>query len=51
MGMPMSVLKEDTIWDKLITMKYDIPNDTLEMFDDYKKDVDRFYDAVIEKNA
>jgi ATP synthase alpha/beta chain, C terminal domain len=51
MGMPMSVLKEDTIWDKLITMKYDIPNDTLEMFDDYKKEVDRFYDAVIEKNA
>lgn len=51
MGMPMSVLKEDPIWDKLITMKYDIPNDALEMFDDYRKQIDNFYDAVIERNA
>ena len=51
MGMPMSVLKEDPIWDKLITMKYDIPNDALEMFNDYRKQIDNFYDAVIERNA
>lgn len=51
MGMPMSILKEDPIWDKLITMKYDIPNDALEMFDDYRKQIDNFYDAVIERNA
>ena len=51
MGMPMSILKEDPIWDKLITMKYDIPNDALEMFNDYRKQIDNFYDAVIERNA
>lgn len=51
MGMPMSVLKEDTIFDKIISIKYDIPNDKLEMFDDYKKQIDEFYDAVIERNA
>jgi len=51
MGMPMSVLKEDTIFDRVIAMKYDIPNDRLEMFEQYKKDIDAFYDAVIERNA
>ena len=51
MGMPMSILKEDPIWDNLITMKYDIPNDALEMFNDYRKQIDNFYDAVIERNA
>lgn len=51
MSMPMSLLKEDPIWDKLISIKYDIPNDRLDMFDDYKKDIDRFYDSIMEKNA
>ena len=51
MGMPMSVLKEDKIFDKIISIKYDVPNNKLEMFDDYKKQVDAFYDAVIERNA
>ena len=51
MGMPMSVLKEDSIFDKIISIKYDVPNDHLEMLDDYKKQVDRFYDDVVERNA
>lgn len=51
MGMPMSVLKEDPIFDKIISMKYDIPNAQPEMFDEYKKDIDTFYEAVIERNA
>lgn len=51
MGMPMSVLKEDTIFDKVIAIKYDVPNDRLELLDDYRKQIDRFYDDVIERNA
>ena len=51
MGMPMSVLKEDTIFEKIISIKYDIPNDHLELFDDYKKAVDEFYEKVLDKNA
>ncbi|HJC48095.1 MAG TPA: V-type ATP synthase subunit A [Candidatus Lachnoclostridium pullistercoris] len=51
MGMPMSVLKEDSIFDKVIAIKYDIPNDKPEMFDDYKKMIDKFYDDVVERNA
>jgi V/A-type H+-transporting ATPase subunit A len=51
MGMPMSVLKEDTIFEKIIAIKYDIPNDKLELFDDYRKAVDEFYDNVLKRNG
>ena len=51
MGMPMSVLKEENIFDKVISIKYDVPNDKMEMFDDYMKMIDGFYDRVIERNA
>ena len=51
MGMPMSVLKEDPIFDQIIAIKYDVPNDNLAMLDDYKKKIDAFYDGVIERNA
>ena len=51
MGMPMSVLKQDSIFDKVIAIKYDVPNDHLELLDDYKKQIDKFYDDVVERNA
>ena len=51
MGMPMSILKESDIFDRIISVEYDVPNDRLDMFDDYRKEVDRFYDEVLEKNA
>ena len=51
MGMPMSILKESNIFDRIISVKYDVPNDRLDMFDDYRKEVDHFYDEVLEKNA
>ncbi len=51
MGMPMSVLKEDSVFDKVTAIKYDVPNDRLAMLEDYKKLIDRFYDDVLERNA
>ena len=51
MGMPMSVLKAENIFEKVIAIKYDVPNDRLDMFDDYKKAIDDFYNHVLEKNA
>jgi V/A-type H+-transporting ATPase subunit A len=51
MGMPMSVLKEDPVYDKIISIKYDVPNHQLDLFDNYKKQIDQFYDSVIERNA
>ena len=51
MGMPMAVLKRQNIFEKVIAVKYDIPNDRLDMFDTYKKMVDEFYDEIIKTNA
>ncbi|MBQ6888205.1 MAG: V-type ATP synthase subunit A [Lachnospiraceae bacterium] len=51
MGMPMSVLKEDDIFEKVIAIKYDVENKALYKFDDYKKAIDKFYDDVIARNA
>jgi V/A-type H+-transporting ATPase subunit A len=51
MGMPMSVLKQDSIFDKIIAIKYDVPNDRLDLFDNYEKQIDQFYDNVLERNA
>ena len=51
MGMPVSVLEKYDIFDKLINMKYDIPNNKPELFDQYKEDIDEFYKDVIRTNG
>ena len=51
MGMPMSVLKEDNIFERVIAIKYDVPNDKPELFDTYIQAIDTFYDKVLEKNG
>ena len=51
MGHPMSVLKSENIFDRVIAIKYDMPNDRLEMFKQYHRDIDAFYQHVLEKNA
>lgn len=51
MGMPMSVLKAEGIFEKVIAIKYDVPNDNLQLLDMYKVEIDEFYQRVMEKNA
>ena len=51
LGMPVSVLEKFDIFDKVINIKYDVPNDKLELFDEYKKKIDTFYNDVLEKNG
>ena len=51
MGMPVSILKRENIFEKVISIKYDVPNDHLEMMDDYMKAIDDFYNTVMEKNG
>ena len=46
-----SVLKSENIFDRVIAIKYDVPNDRLEMFAQYRRDIDDFYQRVLEKNA
>ncbi len=50
-GMPVSVLKEDNIFERVISIKYDVPNNEPERFEQYRRDIDAFYDKVLEKNG
>jgi len=49
-GIPLSQLKSTGIFDRLIRIKYDIPNDKLEMFAEYNKDVDDCIIKVLADN-
>ena len=51
LDMPMSVLKQEDIFEKIIAIKYDVGNDELNKFDNYKKMIDDFYNQVLAKNA
>lgn len=51
MGHPMSVLKSENIFERVIAIKYDVPNDRLELFAQYRRDIETFYQRVLEKNA
>ena len=51
MNMPMSILKSEDIFERTIAIKYDVPNDKLEMFADYKIAIDNFYNKIMETNA
>ena len=51
MGMPMSVLKQSDIFERIINIKYDIPNDKLNLFNIYYDAVNEFYDDVLKRNA
>ncbi len=50
-NMPMSLLKESPVFDKVISIKYDVANDELEKFDDYMAMIDQFYNQIMTKNA
>ncbi len=50
-GMPMSVLKESNIFERLIAVKYDVANNELEKFGELRKAIDEFYQEVLEKNG
>lgn len=51
MNMPMSLLREDSIFEKIIAIKYDVKNSELEKLDDYITMIDDFYKRIMEKNA
>jgi V/A-type H+-transporting ATPase subunit A len=51
MDMPMSVLREEDIFEKVISIKYDVANDELNKFKEYKEMIDSFYTRIMAKNA
>ena len=50
-GMPVSVLKESSIFDRVISVKYDVANHETEKFLEYRDAIDEFYQGVLEKNG
>ena len=51
MGMPMALLRENRIFEKVIAIKYDVANKELEKFDEYRQMIDEFYLGLLETNA
>lgn len=51
LGMPMSILKQSNVFERVINMKYDVPNDKLNLFEIYYNAIDEFYDDVLKRNA
>ncbi len=45
-GVMLSTVMKYNIFDKLVKMKYDIPNDKPEMFDQYIKEIDDLFDKL-----
>lgn len=51
LNMPMSLLTADPIFDKIISIKYDVANDELNKFKDYREEIDTFYNRIMKENA
>lgn len=46
-SIPISRISEMGLFDKLTKMKYDVPNDKLELFDDYIAEIDKVFDGIL----
>ncbi len=46
-SVPISNILATGLFDKLIKMKYDIPNNRLDMFDDYMKEIDKAMAGIV----
>jgi V/A-type H+-transporting ATPase subunit A len=50
-SIPISRALQSGIFDKLTRIKYDVPNDKIDMIDDYKKEIDTVIDKIISEKA
>lgn len=48
-SIPISRIIEKGLFDKLIKIKYDIPNDKLEMFDSYIENIDEVFNELVQQ--
>ena len=51
LNMPMALLRESDVFEKLIAIKYDVPNQELERFDEYDRMIEKFYQHIMQTNA
>lgn len=50
-NMPMALLRESDVFEKIIAIKYDVPNKEPERFDEYDAMIEEFYNHLMETNA
>lgn len=50
LNLPISALKFSDIFERITAIKYDVPNDHLELLDKYFTDIDVFYQTIIDSN-
>lgn len=51
MSLPMALLRENDIFEKIIAIKYDVANQELQRFDDYNGMIEEFYQHLIATEA
>ncbi len=51
LNMPMSLLREDRIFEEIISIKYNVGNDELDKFNEYHDNIDAFYQRLMDENA
>lgn len=47
-GIPISKIRDSALFEKITKMKYNIPNDQLEGIEDINKELEDYYDALLE---
>ena len=50
-GMPMAMLRENRIFEKIISIKYDVANKELYKFEEYRQMINEFYQNLLSTNA
>ena len=49
MGIPLSSIRKESVFEDVVKMKYDIPNDRIELLDELRKRIVKVYDELREK--
>ena len=49
--MPMALLRESDVFEKIIAIKYDVANGELDKFEDYDEMIEEFYQHLMATNA
>lgn len=50
-NMPMALLRESDVFEKIIAIKYDVPNKELERLADYDEMIEEFYQHLMQTNS
>lgn len=50
-NMPMALLRESNVFEKIIAIKYDVPNRELDKFDEYDAMIEEFYQRLMVTNG